>query len=130
MSVATASKDGLPHDTYLNLYWEDGTVLAATPEANVTARNLLENPQAVITLGDCNDVIRLHCDVEAPAAVTPDQAAAFVMKNPHFDPEEQEQKTGERHVWLRFYPHTAWAWWGWIEMDAARRIMRQRHWLT
>jgi uncharacterized protein YhbP (UPF0306 family) len=55
LTIATSSKDGVPHASALFYVSEGPIVYFSTSEATKTGRNLLENPLAAIALGDAPD---------------------------------------------------------------------------
>ncbi len=55
LTVATSSKDGVPHASALFYVSEGPIVFFSTAETTKTGRNISENPYAAIALGDAPD---------------------------------------------------------------------------
>lgn len=74
--IVTVTPDGKPHTTPIWGVWQEGRLFFGIDAQSQKARNLEASSTAVVHLESGDDVVILHCDVQA--AENPQTAAAVV----------------------------------------------------
>ena len=85
--VATGSPDRTPYLMPLSFRWNGESLLLSTAAGNPTARNLLKNPNLLLTLGHTRDVVHITATSQTlqAADLTQAEGDAFAEKA-GFDP--------------------------------------------
>ncbi|MFB7864396.1 MULTISPECIES: pyridoxamine 5'-phosphate oxidase family protein [unclassified Streptomyces] len=124
--VASASVDGAPHLVPLSFDWDGEALLAATPAASPTGRNLAATRTARLALGHTRDVAMIEGDVEVLDidALPPHLGDRFAART-GFDP----RSLTTSYRWFRITPQRVQAWREENEL-AGRELMREGHWLA
>ncbi|MFJ9574933.1 pyridoxamine 5'-phosphate oxidase family protein [Streptomyces sp. NPDC101191] len=124
--VASASVDGAPHLVPLSFDWDGEALLAATPAASPTGRNLAATRTARLALGHTRDVAMIEGDVEVLDidALPPHLGDRFAART-GFDP----RSLTTSYRWFRITPQRVQAWREENELSG-RELMREGHWLA
>ena len=125
--VATADPaNGTPYLVPLSYLWDGSTLLIATPDASITARNLKATGKARVGIGPTRDLVLIEGTAQALAdtELTDTEGVAFAAKT-GFDP----RREANAYRYFRIYPQRLQAWREANEL-AGRDLMRDGHWLV
>ncbi len=124
--VATASAEGKPYLVPLSLGWDGVQVIAATPAAAVTARNLAARPIARLAVGDSRDVVMIDARARTvPAAEAEEAIMASYVARTGWDPREEH----EAFVMILLAPTRIQVWRS-VEEIEGRDVMKGGAWLV
>ncbi|MGH2824987.1 MAG: pyridoxamine 5'-phosphate oxidase family protein [Thermoleophilaceae bacterium] len=124
--VASASAEGAPYLVPLSFDWDGEALLAATPAASPTGRNLAASRTARMALGHTRDVSMIDGEVEVLEidALPPETADRFAARS-GFDPRAENAE----YRWYRISPRRIQAWREVNELPD-RELMRDGRWLV
>ncbi|HEY2004042.1 MAG TPA: pyridoxamine 5'-phosphate oxidase family protein [Candidatus Saccharimonadia bacterium] len=123
--VATADHRGRPHLVPFSLDWDGTRVVAATPSASITVRNIKASELARLAVGDTRDVLLLDVQVKlVPVTEADPQVSEHFNARNQWDP---RTATGD-WVYLVMTPVSVQAWQSEEELEG-RMLMRDGHWL-
>lgn len=124
--VSTASPEGRPYLVPLSLAWDGAQVIAATPAASLTARNVASRPYARLAVGDSRDVVMIDADARiVPASGAEEAVMASYATRTGWDPREER----DPHVMILLAP-TRMQVWRSVEEIEGRDVMKDGAWLV
>jgi hypothetical protein len=123
--VASADEVGGAHLVPLSYYWDESTLVIATPRASRTATNLVRAAWARVALGPTRDVVIIEGPVEAIPIGTETHLEDAHAHATGFDP----RTLAEEYIYLRITPRNIQAWREANEL-ADRQVMRRGEWLN
>lgn len=126
--VATADRDGVPHQVPLSFHWDGSVFLLATSATSRTGRNLLANGRVRLALGTTRDVVVVAGTATRVdrADLGPGRAAGFASAT-GFDPYDRSGHYPD-HEYFEVRPARIQAWREAAEHDG-RDLMRAGRWL-